>query len=56
MSDLNIRDPETGQFRSTTERQVAESYLEEQYDVTLDRLVNIYNRVTSSRVGSFLFA
>lgn len=56
MSDLNIRDPETGQFRSTTREDVATQYVEEQYGVALSRLVSIYDDVMESRVGRWLFA
>jgi hypothetical protein len=56
MSDVLIRDSETGQFRSTTRYEVADDYIQSTYGDSIDYMTRLYERVTSSAIGRFLFA
>lgn len=56
MTDVLIRDSETGQFRSTTRYEVADDYIEATYGDSIDYMTRLYERVTSSLVGRWMFA
>jgi hypothetical protein len=56
MTDVLVRDANSGQFRPASAAEVTNDYLQDQLGATLHELMRIYEQVTESRVGRWLFA
>jgi hypothetical protein len=56
MTDVLVRDADSGQFRPATAGEITNDYLQDQLGATLHEVMRIYERVTESRVGRWMFA
>jgi hypothetical protein len=54
-TDYQMRNPETGRFESTPQREIANDYLEEYHDVSLDELLAAYRQVNDTFRGRVCF-
>jgi len=54
-TDFMMRDPETGRFEPTPQREIVNDYLQSEHDVTLGELLAAYRQVNMTFRGRFCF-
>lgn len=54
-TDYQMRNPETGRFESTPQREIVNDYLEEYHGVSLDELLAAYRQVNDTFRGRVCF-